>query len=171
MNINSTKPELRRALLAKRNQLDPVDVTRRSKILAEKLFELVKENYKVHCFLPLADDNEPDLRVFIGDAMELGAQVYTSDPDSRKVLYPDHQLVKGRLKQYKLGNNMRFDLIVVPMLGFYGKHRLGFGGGFYDKFLATQPNAQKIGVCFKEFKLENLPVENHDQMLDKILVV
>ena len=39
----------------------------------------------------------------------------------------------------------KFDVIIVPMLGFDPEtlHRIGYGGGYYDKFLAIQPQAKK----------------------------
>ena len=57
------------------------------------------------------------------------------------------------------------------MLGFNSKalHRIGYGGGYYDKFLATQPQAQKIGVCFEQGKLAQIPAELHDIPLDVII--
>ena len=64
-----------------------------------------------------------------------------------------------------------FDVVIVPMLGFDPKtlHRIGYGGGYYDKFLATQESARKIGVCFEQGRLENIPAENHDFPLDQII--
>jgi len=65
----------------------------------------------------------------------------------------------------------QIDVIIVPMLGFDPKtlHRIGYGGGYYDQFLATQPQAQKIGVCFEQGKADNLPFDDHDEALDLII--
>jgi 5-formyltetrahydrofolate cyclo-ligase len=67
--------------------------------------------------------------------------------------------------------NIKFDVIIVPMLGFEPNtlHRVGYGGGYYDKFLATQPGAKKIGVCFEQGRVESLPSEPHDISLDIII--
>lgn len=63
-----------------------------------------------------------------------------------------------------------YDLIFVPVLGF-DKHnnRLGMGGGWYDRFLARQTHAKKIGLAYQNAKLANLPVESHDVALDEII--
>ena len=65
----------------------------------------------------------------------------------------------------------QIDVVVVPMLGFDPKtlHRIGYGGGYYDKFLATQTQAQKIGVCFEQGRVYTLPAASHDVALDKVI--
>lgn len=65
----------------------------------------------------------------------------------------------------------QLDLIFVPGLAFsLGGLRLGRGGGFYDRLLA-HPNlrACKIGVCFEEQILPDLPREPHDRAVDSII--
>lgn len=66
---------------------------------------------------------------------------------------------------------MRFDVIIVPCLAFdKDNSRLGWGGGFYDKFLAGQPQALKVGVAYQSGFVESgLPHESHDIALDKII--
>lgn len=65
----------------------------------------------------------------------------------------------------------QFDLIIVPCLGYDSRgYRLGWGGGFYDKFLASQKSALKIGLCFKAGHIKTgLPHESHDIPLDKVV--
>lgn len=57
------------------------------------------------------------------------------------------------------------DLILVPGAAFTrAGERLGRGGGFYDRLLATlTPRTCKIGVCFAAQLVPGLPVEPHDQ--------
>ena len=60
------------------------------------------------------------------------------------------------------------DLILVPGVAFTrAGERLGRGGGFYDRLLASLPaHVCKIGVCFDSQILHELPVEPHDQRVD-----
>ncbi len=62
------------------------------------------------------------------------------------------------------------DLILVPGVAFtHAGGRLGRGGGFYDRLLASLPaHTRKIGVCFDSQLLPELPVEPHDQRVDFI---
>ncbi len=62
------------------------------------------------------------------------------------------------------------DLILVPGVAFTRDgERLGRGGGFYDRLLASLPaHTCKIGVCFDAQILHELPVEAHDQHMDSV---
>ncbi len=60
---------------------------------------------------------------------------------------------------------------ILPGLGFSKKmQRLGYGGGYYDKFLSqTKKDIKKIGICFSEQIMEEIPSEKHDVKLDYIV--
>jgi 5-formyltetrahydrofolate cyclo-ligase len=61
-------------------------------------------------------------------------------------------------------------LILVPALGFDDTHhRIGRGKGHYDKLLLRFPQSIKWGVGFQEQRCQNLPIEDHDLALDKVL--
>lgn len=62
------------------------------------------------------------------------------------------------------------DLILVPGLAFTRDgHRLGRGGGYYDRWLATQRGIPTVGICFSCQLVDSLPVESHDLRVDAIL--
>jgi 5-formyltetrahydrofolate cyclo-ligase len=66
-------------------------------------------------------------------------------------------------------------LLLVPLLAFdKSGHRLGYGGGFYDRTLAAlrsgdAPVIPAIGVGFSAQEVEILPHESHDMRLDGVL--
>jgi 5-formyltetrahydrofolate cyclo-ligase len=61
------------------------------------------------------------------------------------------------------------DAILVPALGFDKKnHRLGYGKGFYDRFLRHYPKIPSFGVGFLEQYVPELPVTTSDSVLDKV---
>jgi 5-formyltetrahydrofolate cyclo-ligase len=63
------------------------------------------------------------------------------------------------------------DVVVVPGLAFTPDgHRLGQGGGHYDRFLTRlRPGCLTIGVCFREQLVAELPVEAHDVPLTAVV--
>ena len=63
------------------------------------------------------------------------------------------------------------DLVLVPGLAFSGAgHRLGRGGGFYDRLLTGRAHrAVKLGICFASQLLDAVPTEPHDAVLDAVI--
>ena len=61
-------------------------------------------------------------------------------------------------------------LVLMPRLAFdKDGHRIGYGGGFYDKFLAAEPNHPTIALCYEFQMVENLPTEEYDIPVDCVL--
>lgn len=68
------------------------------------------------------------------------------------------------------GAKVRPDVVIVPLISFDSKgHRLGMGGGYYDRTLEIYKNARKIGVAIREQRFDLLPSEPHDVPLDMII--
>lgn len=63
------------------------------------------------------------------------------------------------------------DLILVPGLAFSkDHHRLGRGGGFFDRLLAGRAaQAFKLGVCFSFQLLDSVPTDAHDILMDAVV--
>jgi len=62
------------------------------------------------------------------------------------------------------------DLIIAPMLAFdRSMHRLGQGGGHYDRTFAQYPQAPRIGLAWSVQEADAIPVESHDMELDMIV--
>ena len=75
------------------------------------------------------------------------------EPTSEKKIYPD--------------------ILLVPLVAFDNKlNRLGYGGGFYDRYLSKIKSIKKIitiGVGFSFQKIEKLPTNKHDMKLDYVI--
>ena len=66
-------------------------------------------------------------------------------------------------------NPCEIDLVIVPALMIDKKnYRLGYGGGYYDKFLAST-DAKSICAIPKELITESLPVMEHDVKIGNII--
>ena len=63
------------------------------------------------------------------------------------------------------------DLILVPGVVFdQHRHRIGRGGGYYDKFLAKHPLTKKIGVCYSfQLKKHSVPHRWNDIRMDRVV--
>ena len=156
--MKSTKGQLRDELKIKRGLMTGHEISAKSRMIAEKLLaEVSWANIKnVHIYQTIHGLKEVDT-IFIIAGLKKVAPGITIVLASTNTNQP---LPAGR-----------FDVIIVPVLGFdKDNHRLGWGGGFYDKFLAGQPQALKIGVCFQSgFIPAGISSEPHDVPLDKVI--
>ena len=61
-------------------------------------------------------------------------------------------------------------LVLMPGLAFDPQgHRIGYGGGFYDKFLAVEPNHPTLALCYAFQMREHLQTEEFDKNVDCVL--
>jgi len=174
---SSRKADLRRKALAQRMALTPGDVARRSDKLRENLFRQfpVVEWQWLHLFLPLQKRNEPDTWGFInwvwGEELPLHLAVPVVQPDGISLkhyeLTPGTQLVQNRWGIDEPAPDSinapevfpaQLDAVLVPLLAADKTgQRVGYGGGFYDRFLAQcRPGTPFIGLNL----LDEPPIEH-----------
>jgi 5-formyltetrahydrofolate cyclo-ligase len=62
-------------------------------------------------------------------------------------------------------------MVIVPLAAFDGfGHRLGYGKGYYDRFLSIlSPHVKKIGLAFSIQEVDEIPAEPHDVPLDIVI--
>jgi 5-formyltetrahydrofolate cyclo-ligase len=62
------------------------------------------------------------------------------------------------------------DIVITPLVVFdSNKQRLGYGGGFYDRYFQQHSKVLKIGVAYDCQEVTKLPSEVHDVQLDVII--
>lgn len=61
-------------------------------------------------------------------------------------------------------------LILMPGLAFdHEGHRVGYGGGFYDKYLEEHPRHRLVALCYPFQLFDHLDVEEHDIPVDRVI--
>ena len=65
------------------------------------------------------------------------------------------------------------DILLVPLVGYDNDYnRLGYGGGFYDRYIEKIEKIKKIikiGLAFSSQKIKNIPLNKYDKKLDFII--
>ena len=178
------KERLRKSVLAVRMGLDRGQAKASGQAILEKVLGL--EAYRraelVHTYVS-SKENEVDTRALICTCLKHGKRVAVPVvmPGTKTLAHALidglDQLVGGPwgLAQPDLAAatwlpaEARIDLVVVPGLAFDRRgHRIGWGGGYYDRFLA-QVQAVKIGLCYDELVLDCIPGEPHDVPVDIVI--
>lgn len=166
-----TKAETRTRLKAARLELTSRQTRPKSRVITKQLIGSLdwRQVSYLHCFATIAELNEPDTKF-------LFEYVWRNHPNIRTFT---SRPVNGKWRQGEIGpagfypisgHLPEFDVILMPVLGFDDRNnRIGYGGGYYDKFLATQPKARKIGLAFEVSRTDDLPVEPYDISLDQII--
>ena len=61
-------------------------------------------------------------------------------------------------------------LVLMPGMAFDKEgHRIGYGGGFYDKFLAKETNHPTLALCYDFQMVEHLETEEFDIPVDRVI--
>ena len=174
------KEDLREQFKAARLAMPAIEVEAKSAVIIEKLIKQIDwpNIASLHTYVPIPKLNEVSTWPLLKFAWQNYPQIITAIPTARRP--GKHQSIivnaatrwRGLLPGSRIPTppDFKFDVIIVPTLAFdKNLNRLGWGGGWYDKFLASQPQAFKIGLCFEDFKATKIPAEPHDIPLDVVI--
>lgn len=180
MDILQLKKDLRKEMLIKRAKLGTTYKKEYDLWICDELEKLITLNqYKVvHAYLPMG--KEIDITPLLNKMLHKNITVVTPKTLPRRklenrILTSLDAIEKGVFGTTHPSNpetyTGTFDLIIVPGLAFdENKFRLGYGGGYYDNFLINHPRASKVGIFYPEQRVQEVPKENHDIQLDRLLV-
>lgn len=173
------KTELRREIRARKRAMTEAEIEERSARLARLFFAShAYQNAKtIYGYLPYNQEvrTVPMLERALKDGKKVAVpKVYG---DEMKFLYLDDltAVAKGYagIPEPIADEPVAHDetaLVLMPGLAFDPQgHRIGYGGGFYDKFLAAEPNHPTLALCYEFQMLPKLDVEDHDIPVDTVL--
>ena len=173
------KKELRKTIRERKRAMTEEEIVRRSEKLGQ-LFaqsEAYKAAKTIYGYLPYNQEvrTVPMLEQALKDGKRVAVpKVYG---DEMKFLYLDDlsQVEKGYagIPEPIADDPLADDdtaLVLMPGLAFDpAGHRIGYGGGFYDKFLAAEPNHPTLALCYEFQMLPELHTEEHDIPVDTVL--
>ncbi len=160
-----TKTELRKTYLAKQKDMSPIARAEHSFHISQLFFSSLElsEIQFLHCFLPIERYNEINTHIILEKIWRDLPQIETVVPrvnlDTNEIenLRYTHEtelvLSNWQINEPshdEIVETEKVDLIVVPLLCFDLRgHRVGYGKGFYDRFLAKcRPGAKKVGLSY-----------------------
>ncbi len=180
-----TKSCIRKRILAVRNQLTEAERLEKSRQIRDKLYSM-KEYREADCILGFVGyGGEVETIPFLERAVFDGKKVYcpVSNEDGTMEFYrftskadlitgyknipePSSQAEKFEVKCERTEKVF----MLMPGVAFDEKrHRVGYGKGFYDRFLATYEPDYIVAVCFACQIVEEFSVEEHDFLPERVV--
>lgn len=181
--MSGDKTEQRREALAHRDAMEPTRRAASSRLIAARVTALpeLRQARVICCFVSFR--TEVDTRPVIDWALDRGLEVVTPrivgprTMEAASCPHPDEDLVPGRwdIREPRPGlppcRPETIDAMLVPGAAFDGRGgRIGYGGGFYDTFMALlRPGVPRIGLAFEAQMLPLIATEPHDLPVDLVV--
>lgn len=150
--------------------------------LIEKLLltDLYKNSNNIFCYVGMND--EIDTSIFIKRALKEGKNISVPRVTGKITMdaviinsIEDLQVVPpyGILEPLVSDKIMdKIDLIIVPGVAFNKDGgRVGHGAGYYDYFMKRHKEARTVALCYDFQLIDNIPEEEHDMRIEKIIVI
>lgn len=180
MDALLTKAELRRNMLTRLHALPPEYVAEQSACLRKLLHPILKTESPLNVFLYASLPHEVDLLPLIPLYPQHAFYFPRCLPGRRlsfhRVTDARTQLLPGSMGIPTPPSNLpeqpaqQADLIIVPGLAFtVSGHRLGYGGGFYDRLLTACPTVSSLSLALPQQLLPAIPIDEHDHPVDRVL--
>jgi 5-formyltetrahydrofolate cyclo-ligase len=168
------KADLRQRFCALRECMPPEQIDAASTALCQRLAAWPVLCEAKHVLAYLAFRNEPNLDLLFERLPHISWLVPRIVQDNRMTL---HRYDPARLVRHHFGmlepaadlpkaDPATVDVVLVPGVAF-DRHggRIGFGGGYYDRFLLTT-RGMRVGIAFDECLADELPCDEHDQRME-----
>ena len=180
--VHLLKNELRKKVQSERMELPVDEWLEKSDQICEHLLqsEFYSKAGFIHCYISMDERKEVNTHHFIERALQDSKQVAVPVTDFEKQSLSHVQIERdSAMKKNKWGVSepvekreadiSALDLIVIPMAAADKKgNRLGYGKGFYDRFL-IHTSAVKVGLIFQDFIFDEIPAEKFDIKMDIII--
>lgn len=174
------KKALRREIGAKKRAMTAQEIEAASARLAEKLFtcELYQSASAIYGYLSYNQEvrTEPILQHALQDGKRVAVPKVFGDEmrflwiDDLNSVAPGAFNIPEPIADEPVAHDPTA-LVLMPGLAFDAEgHRLGYGGGFYDRYLANEPNHPLVALCYDFQMLDHLETETHDIPVDLVIV-
>lgn len=176
--LSSYKKEIRKEILAKRNMLSKEEWESKSESIFQKVIShpFFLEAEEIYCYIDYK--NEVGTQKIIEKAWELRKKVAVPKiiGDEMHFFYINSfeeveegycRILEPTTKQIAEGKNV---LVIMPGAVFDKEHnRIGYGKGFYDRYLEKHPTYHTLALAFLLQFIENIPADTHDKKPEVII--
>lgn len=173
------KGQLKGSINEKRNSLTKEEIQDKSEKIRDKLFSLLQYRKSKAVMFFVSFNSEVSTHGMIREALKsktvIVPKVANNEIEPSVIIDFDNLVPSGKfgiLEPIEAMNiaHKNIDLVLVPGIAFDSEgHRIGYGFGYYDRFLAKVPKAIKIGLAFDFQVVDKIPSEAHDVPIDLVV--
>ena len=165
-----TKKVIRKEIFRRRKEADPIAVHKNSEQIWQKLFSLPAFQESDWIYLYIDCKNEVMTDGIIEEAFRLGKKVaapkVVSQPED---LEPGYFGIREPKTDLPVADG-EDGLMVMPGVAFDDRrHRVGYGGGFYDRYLSKHTRHFTAALAFEFQMMEEVPTEPTDLLPDVVI--
>lgn len=174
------KSEIRKYIKEKRKQLDSALKEQWDESICRKVLSMyeIRHSFCVYCYVSF--DQEAGTHKLIEYLIDMGKYVAVPRVEGdRMYFYAIQSLqdlepgVMGIMEPKKTCLKVRDAQapVIVPGVAFdRDGHRIGYGGGYYDRFFEEEPLHPRFAVAYEFQVMDRFPVEEHDKGMDRIIL-
>ena len=178
--MREQKNQIRQILRQRKDAMTPKDRVLKSQQICRHVMELIRDHETVMVFTSKEKEvnTEPLINVLFNRGNPVVVPIIEKEDISLRLSYlrDFSALVPSTFGVPEpIGSEIPADAndistIILPMLGFdRNGGRIGYGAGYYDRFLSKNQNMRKIGIIFACQEVDNLPVDENDIRMDYII--
>ena len=178
--------DLRKKILALRDEISSDEQVEKSEVICEKIlgFKEIETARNIFIYVNFRSEviTVPLINEFMKkdkvvsvpktyvqenrmDALRIGDISTDLVPGYCKIPEPRPELLETNITEPQ-----NIDVVILPGSVFDERGgRMGYGGGYYDRFVEKIPFAIRIGLAFEEQVLSEAPLQPHDELLDYIV--
>ena len=178
--MRDQKNRVRQAMRERREAMIPAERLEKSRKICGTVRGLIRDGETVMVYS--SKDLEVNTRPLIGDLLASGnpviVPIIVKEDVSLRLSYledPSVLVLSTFGVPEPIGSEIParaedVDTIILPMLGYDRTGgRLGYGAGYYDRFLARNPRIRRIGIAFSCQEAEKIPCDENDIHMNLII--
>jgi 5-formyltetrahydrofolate cyclo-ligase len=176
----SSKQALRDEAKQKRRAIPEDEITKKSARICAYLLEVIDGCDPVMAYVskPPEVDTHPFIRDLLREGRRVVVPIIEKETRTLRLSYlrDTTLLVKSTFHVPEpIGNEIPaqasdIQTVIIPLLAFDRRgNRLGYGAGYYDRFLAQNPGVKKIGVAFSCQETDSVPGDKNDVRIDIVV--
>lgn len=177
--MQTDKKTVRKLVRDQKRQLTKAQINERTEIILKNLYKMEFYKNAERIYLYVNYNQEVNTSILIDEGIKEGKEIFVPRVDGEEMefyrIFSREELESGAYgilepKKGCMSDEGHSGLMILPGLAFDKKHhRIGYGGGFYDRYLEKYPDFYKAALCYDFQVFEEIMTEELDIPVDIVI--